>query len=67
MTPNELQRARSALKMTQQELATALGVARNTVARWEMGSWGIPTTTTLAVKSLVKELAQTAQSVHPAP
>lgn len=42
MTKNELKQARSALEMTQTELAQEVGVTQNTVARWEMGVRGIP-------------------------
>lgn len=42
VTPSELKRARSALGMTQTELAHEVGVTQNTVARWEMGVRGIP-------------------------
>lgn len=55
MTPNELQRARSALKLTQEELAKRIGVARNTIARWEMGAWGIPQASSMAIELLMKE------------
>ena len=37
MTPTELRERRIQLRMTQLELAAALGVTRNTVARWERG------------------------------
>jgi transcriptional regulator with XRE-family HTH domain len=37
MRPVELRNQRKALHMTQTELGRALGVARNTVARWERG------------------------------
>lgn len=37
MTPTELKKLRAALGWSQQRLADELGVARNTVNRWEMG------------------------------
>jgi transcriptional regulator with XRE-family HTH domain len=40
--PDELQRIREALGMTQAELADELGVHRVTVARWETGDRTIP-------------------------
>jgi DNA-binding transcriptional regulator YiaG len=42
MTPRDLQTIRANLGWSQQRLARALGVARNTVTRWEMGSYPIP-------------------------
>ncbi len=38
MTGPEIKELRTKLKMTQQELADKLGVARVTVARWETNS-----------------------------
>lgn len=38
MTPAELKTRRAKLGLSQQKLADTLGVSRNTVARWEMGS-----------------------------
>ena len=37
MRPIDLRRRREALRLSQAELGQALGVARNTVARWERG------------------------------
>lgn len=37
MTPAEVKKTREAMRLTQSELAALLGVARNSVARWEMG------------------------------
>jgi DNA-binding transcriptional regulator YiaG len=49
MSPSELKSIRAGLRMTQAELAEALGVTWNTVARWETGQRRIPE---LAVKLL---------------
>lgn len=37
MTAIQLKRIRAKLKLSQSQLAAKLGVARNTVNRWEMG------------------------------
>jgi len=37
MKPQELQTIRKRMKLTQTELAHEIGVARNTVTRWEIG------------------------------
>ncbi len=37
LTPEEMQRRRSQLELTQQELAEQLGVAKETISRWETG------------------------------
>lgn len=37
MTPSDLKTLRAKLGLSQQALADRLGVARNTVTRWEMG------------------------------
>jgi transcriptional regulator with XRE-family HTH domain len=36
MTPDELKQRRDRLGLTQEQLADRLGVARNTLARWEI-------------------------------
>lgn len=46
MTNEELKAKRAELGLSQQALADKLGVSRNTVARWEMGS--VPVTETAA-------------------
>jgi DNA-binding transcriptional regulator YiaG len=38
MTPEELRARRTALRLSQTQLAQALGVTQNTVSRWEVGS-----------------------------
>ena len=50
MTPNELLSRRRALGLSQAELATRLGVATNTVARWERGERAIPPYLQLALQ-----------------
>jgi len=42
MTPGELRRIRKRMKLTQAELAEEIGVARNTVTRWEIDLNPIP-------------------------
>ena len=37
MTPDDVRKLRAALKMTQEQLAEAIGSERVTVARWETG------------------------------
>jgi len=53
MTGHELRRAREVLHMTQAELAEALELHRNTVARAERGELAILKTTELAVRYLL--------------
>jgi DNA-binding XRE family transcriptional regulator len=57
MTPDELHAARHALQLTQAGLAAALGLARNTIVRYETGRWTIPTAIALAVHALRAERA----------
>lgn len=42
MTAEDLKALRDQLDLTQEELAQKLGVARNTITRWEMGIRHIP-------------------------
>jgi DNA-binding transcriptional regulator YiaG len=43
VTPKELKRVReSELKLTQEELAAAMGISRVTITRWEFGARKIP-------------------------
>lgn len=41
MTPKDLKQLRAKLGLSQQALAGKLGVSRNTVNRWEMGTRAI--------------------------
>lgn len=52
MTPVELTKARNALHLSQAELARVLGVAANTVNRWEAGLRAIPSYLALALDGI---------------
>ncbi len=60
MEPSELVKWRKEQKYTQQELAALLGVARNTVVRWEKAMREIPPFLHLALQSLEKKGGDTA-------
>jgi DNA-binding XRE family transcriptional regulator len=55
MNPLDLKQWRSKQKMTQQELADILGVAKNTIYRWEAGMREIPPFLALALKCVERE------------
>jgi transcriptional regulator with XRE-family HTH domain len=55
MTGDELRKVREALGMTQEQLAIALGVAPNTVARWERSERAIPPYLSLALQTVERE------------
>jgi repressor LexA len=55
MKGTELRKIREELGLTQDELAKALSVAANTVARWERGERKIPNHLPLAMKTVVAE------------
>lgn len=57
MQPIELQARREALGLSQGSLASLLGVAQATIARWESGTRGIP-------ENLSEELAQQEEIVE---
>ena len=59
MTREELKRARQRLRMTQRELAEALGMQTNSVTRMEMGIQPIMRTTELSVKYLLSVRTKT--------
>jgi len=56
MTPEQLKRIRARMNMTQKQLAGALGVWQETVARWEIGSRRIPEPTARLIKCIEKEV-----------
>jgi len=51
----ELKRRRTALGITQAELATVLGVKPNTVARWESGVLAVPAYLPLALETVERK------------
>ena len=53
MTEHDVKRVRATLRLTQDQLASLVGVARNTVARWEMGLHPV----SAPVERLLKALA----------
>lgn len=55
MTPTSLKRIRRELGLTQEALAAAVGVARETVARWETGVHGIPEPTVRLIRRIRAE------------
>jgi DNA-binding transcriptional regulator YiaG len=52
VTPPELVAGRTALRLSQVDLARTLGVAANTVNRWEAGSRTIPPYLSLALDGI---------------
>jgi DNA-binding transcriptional regulator YiaG len=54
VTPEQLKRIHARLKMTQVQLAAELGVRQETVARWEIGSRGIPEPTARLIEYIAK-------------
>ena len=54
MTPQAVVAVHKSLDMSQQAFADKLGVARNTVARWEADLLNVPQLAALAIKSLKK-------------
>jgi transcriptional regulator with XRE-family HTH domain len=60
LTGRELRKQRLLLGLTQNELAMKLGVARNTVCRWELGFLpAVPKYVPLAMKGLSAEVGVT--------
>jgi transcriptional regulator with XRE-family HTH domain len=59
MTGDELKDLRAELGLTQPQLGEKLGVARNTVTRWEMGIRSIPEPVARLLEFLRKEAKAT--------
>jgi transcriptional regulator with XRE-family HTH domain len=59
MTSDELKDLRAKLCLTQIQLGEKLGVARNTVTRWEMGIRGIPEPVVRLLEFLQREAQAT--------
>jgi repressor LexA len=55
MKPKELAKVRQELGLTQQQLADALQVSRNSVARWEIGLHPIPGPVALLIERMRAE------------
>lgn len=55
MTPNELRKIRKRLGWTQQQLADAVGVARNSVVRWEGGHMRIAEPVARLIRMIAKQ------------
>src|SRR5262249_2881165 len=62
----ELKTRRLALGLTQEQLAVMLGIAANTVARWERGERGIPPILPLALETIERREERHRPSGRPA-
>jgi len=58
MTSAELKALRAKLDLTQTELAQKIGVARNTITRWEIGLRHIPEPITRLLQHIAKEVKE---------
>ena len=58
MTGDELKQLRTRLELTQEELGQRLGVARVTVARWEIGLRRIPELAVRLLQHVAKEVRE---------
>ena len=58
MTSDELKQLRTRLGMTQEELGQRLGVARVTVARWEIGLRRVPELAVRLMQHVEKEVKE---------
>jgi transcriptional regulator with XRE-family HTH domain len=55
MTGKEVKAIRLRLGLTQRELAAKVGVARNTVTRWELGLMGVRESAVRLLRVLAKQ------------
>ena len=58
MTPNDLRRLRRRLHLSQAGFAALVGVAPNTVARWERGELGMRATTIRLLELIAAQARQ---------
>jgi DNA-binding XRE family transcriptional regulator len=58
MNKDELKQYRESIGLTQGELSKALGVANNTVSRWELGQRSIPEFLPLALETIERNLSK---------
>ena len=65
MTPSELRQFRHRLRLTQAQFADVVGVAPNTVARWERGVLGMRKSVAILIDHLVKNIDLTNPEVPP--
>ena len=56
VTPSEFRRLRRRLDLSQAKFAELVGVAPNTVARWERGELGMRATTARLIRLVVAEV-----------
>lgn len=59
MTGDEVRAARKRLGLTQAQLAARLGLARNTVTRWEIGLRSVPKMAATLLRMLVAQTPRT--------
>jgi DNA-binding transcriptional regulator YiaG len=59
MTPTALRALRRRLRVTQARLAAEIGVAPNTVARWERGELGMRPATAKLIRILASTMTST--------
>jgi DNA-binding transcriptional regulator YiaG len=64
MQPIELKQSRARLGLTQDQLATTLGVHRLSVSRWESGVHRIPNMLALAIRQLENDLARDSRTLQ---
>ncbi len=64
MTPTDLRAWREANRFTQESLSARLGVAANTIYRWESGRHPIPSFLPLALKSIAPKVTKEVKKSH---
>ena len=64
MVGEEVRAARRKLGLTQAEFAERVGVARNTVVRWEAGTLTVGTTAAILIRLLAKQAQKRRRRKH---